>query len=552
MMAWLWIFLAAIVSSGVDPYPAHSEPVLPTATVAELGSRLKQLKCGEASFNLDTLSAERYSVEACFRSSTHSPFCIQLRHPSRKLDGDRPAGAFVIGLSSSLKSTPSTAILDCIARTLVSLAPDSVWAIAKQATPKLPDNLSSDTIGDLIEVMEDLLNQDQTDATVKLLKISQDLRLPENRLLPLRICVAAQTGDFTTAKRILDQTSDSPDSVPLTAAALWVAVLSNDSPNWKKLFESNILPNNLTEQGRTLVHIGEWLTRNKEDVNIMDFWESTLNQLPTCEPLWSAYTEHMLETEQFTRLVATADQALLLHPEATFILNAKASALRRLHRYPEAMRIYEKLYELTGNIHNVVLHSTVAARSLDDAPYEAIRARHAADPDNLLFQHTLAVTSYYRRNYETVIPLMDNLREKMPDSARVYIYGAMSRYELGDWEGCREWLSVLESHETTDPDLYYCLAILWHRRDRDKALAYLDRYFAYPPEPEDDPTKRERAYEYRQRLVAGQSIPAWIPAVERRAGFPWGWSALAGCLLLVLAVAVRTRKHKRPEVVKPE
>lgn len=273
---------------------------------------------------------------------------------------------------------------------------------------------------------------------------------------------------------------------------------------------------------------------------------------PHCAASWNGLGSHLLREGQADTLMTLAEKALAAAPDAPDALLQKARALRRMGRIAEAMPIFERLHELTGDPRMVTLFSTLASQNpRDDAAFARIRTQAEADPPRLPYRHALGVLSYYRGDYETSRRLMDELHALLPKDPRIYIYAAMSRYELGDWEGARRWLGELERLEDSDPDVWYCLAILYHERDRPRALAYLDRYLADPPDPDEYSPKRERALAFRAALAAGKPIPDWQPHASgkktvpeqggcRSTGIPGG---LAGLLAGLGALAGLRRRR---------
>ncbi len=118
-------------------------------------------------------------------------------------------------------------------------------------------------------------------------------------------------------------------------------------------------------------------------------------------------------------------------------------------------------------------------------------AREAdAHPDDPLRQFIAGVAAHYSAHYRARTPeekialyrkcieYLERCRKAYAFEPRVYIYLAVSHYRLGHQKQAEQLIERAAELSAEDPDVFYCRAEIYHRKDPRRALADLDRYLA--------------------------------------------------------------------------
>ena len=176
--------------------------------------------------------------------------------------------------------------------------------------------------------------------------------------------------------------------------------------------------------------------------------------------------------------------------------------LRNLGHYEESIAILEPLVRA-----DPVAQSRLLAPLLTMylwlgegyPPLDDWRSRAQADPDDVVTTFLLGAVLHYRGEYEESLRWMDSLVGRLDDVPRVYIYRGMNRLNLGDPAGARELLDQATLLPYVDPDVYFCRAEVERDRDRELAIADLERFLTL---------KRKLTYSYGFKLFRVEQMLA--------------------------------------------
>ncbi len=458
------------------------------------------------------------------------------------------AGPFAVSFEKNTPAAMKKALLRGLRKRLASLKTDQVWSRAAwSAEEELgPGAWTASEIRDITTKLLDGNETDLAERAIHLLK-----RIPESSEFPrLDLRLMAAKGAFGPAETLLDRLKKEKK-------------IEDSEFSWEHA-RLSILKGDMAGAMKDLKHYREQKSEKQADLCSIDTLANLLilrdehfrslelrkamnENFPECLDIFANRARHQLDIRQDREALQTIENVARAHPEHVALQQALAAALRRNKRQMEAVDIYAKIYNKTGSERMLSLYSTIISQNPDCMPHlEKARKLNAEHPDNLMYKHSLGVLSHYCGFHEDTIRIMDELREKLPTNARVYIYGAMSRYETGDWQGAKEWLDELARIGTADPDLYYCQAVIHHLKDPKLALKHLDEYLRHPQGPDEMPLKRVRSMEIREMLVKGKPVTYWIKNAEGKAkgcravplSFPHG------LMLLWLVVGLYFRRKR--------
>ncbi len=249
---------------------------------------------------------------------------------------------------------------------------------------------------------------------------------------------------------------------------------------------------------------------------LLDIWNEGRTIFAGCHDAFIEMAERFLEWGMNAESEEILDYLVKENESNIDVLREKVKVLRRKKKDREALALLRDINRRFPNREDMIqLHSTIAS-SLKDA--EAYRremlAAAEADPEDLFAAHAAGVMSYYLGDYDRCRRLLEPLKKRLPGNTRVHIYTAMSHYHQGRWEEALQGLRYLESIQAKDPDLYYCLAILFSSKDIPRALGYLEQYLAVPHQPDEAPEKKNRAWREWEQLKQGIMPAEWKPGME--------------------------------------
>ncbi len=552
MNAIFWLMMLPLFLSA-DAVSEDLHPVLTPETSSRLNDVFGNRKTAAipGGWSLESLEIQEDRATLRFRKGKRR--CIlDLRHPSFSGEDSKPnaatsevAGPFSVSFPDEKPCLPARTLKDVHAR-LKALDAGRIWSHAGTPTP--PESWRSESL----ELAEALLDRGEIasarrilDAVGKMPEASPMFRA-EHFWLKLRL--TALEGRFDEAQRMLENLPDASDG-DLRAFArrrvfetarldILEGRFDDGLSRLSTLEESAQDPDGAPDIGgmrclfldRQADRLGKAHGLEKK----IEFLSPALERFPNCASVRATLSEALLSRNETEKALKLAEEGVKSRPDSERFLAVYAAALRRAERYEDALDTFEKAYRISKNPRYIGLFSTVASMHGTDHRYRDCRKRQEADPKDLLLRHAVAVMGYYRGRFEETKRMMDALREELPQDDRVYIYGAMSRYALGDWEGARTWLDDLAAlGPERDPDLYYCQAVLWHRKDRARSLEALDKYLSFSPGPDAYRPKRARAIEIRRELAAGKNVPEWDPSTHG-----CGQAANASGLLFLLCLAL--------------
>ena len=542
----LWVILPCRpVSAQVWVLPESSPPALQNIIGEKLPLR--------GSERLETITTDKESATVCFSGVSEETWCVRLVHPGLAIEGDFEAGAFAIQAAAGFTVSRHLAAVTELAERLKKNE-SGRWWIKVSREDTADNDLEKFQAG-----IKQLLDENNTEAAGKQIELLEEKHPQAEETKWLRIRYKTQTGDLKGARKAIS--SISGDGGKSSRYALETARLLVFSGKIKagvdafaKLKQDrnkNGAGENTQDACNMIGQMAKALYSGNKKEEALALRRETVLRFPDCSETWLDLSTQILENDDASGLLALIEPFMEKSPDNPDLLYAQAIALRRLKHRRKALKVFRKLYDLTKNEDIIPIYSTIAARSIGDEDlFREISDLARNYPKNPLFTHAIGVMSYYRGDYHTAIHIMNAVKKKLPNDARVHIYGAMSRYELGDWEGAKKWLDELQKIGRSDPDLHYCLAVLHHRKDREKALSQLDLYLSTPASPDEDPKKRARAIEYRDDLVNGRDIPDWIPSSERGllSYIPaWGYILPAMLVFFAGALAILRIQRKKKE-----
>jgi tetratricopeptide (TPR) repeat protein len=496
---------------------------------------------------LDSIVVEQTSAVLRFAAGGKT-YTATLTFPSGKGDS-RLAGPFAVALTPDPGDWPKSS-LETLTTRLRKVAPD-IWRAP--GTGKDPSWM----VKDLVLSAEQLLDRDEVMLASRLLNIARHLDPKNADLGWAQVRLYAQTGDGEASRQAALAQPLTPDSEVHSALEAVRRIVFSDlnlsegdalqglavlSPEKRSGDEHD--PACEVEKMAVVLDL-----RGKQE-RAAELRMALVKSAPQCTMAWSSLGRYMLDQGKAKEFLDLVNVALVNYPEEPELITQQARALRRQLRLKDSMVSYEKLYALTHDESVISLYSSIASQNPGDDPtYNEIVKKSEEDPDNLLYRHAWGVLAHYRHDYPTSVRIMDELRPKLPTNARMFIYGAMSRYQLGDWDGALSWLRDLEKIGTADPDLWYCLSVLYHKRDKELSLKYLDKYLAIPPDPDEYQPKRQRAINFRGLVENGERVEDWEPqAVPGQGSGCASPNATSGWLLTAVWGILIARRIKRLKV----
>ena len=459
---------------------------------------------------IESMNVERDRVRLCvIRIEEKEPLerCALLFHPLQAMAGDVRAGVLAIHTDRESRGADEWRGLAKIAKKV----PDTLWTrVRKEESGPVGSNAG------WVAAVRHLLNRDEGGYALRLLESVERFE-GRTRLVELfTALVLGQKGDYEEARVILERLNKDRADDPLISLARGRLLMLKGEAEGGAAAMAEALAN-LAEGSRSRcdppLNVARLLARRERRDAAVAAWKAVEARFPDCKTVRISLGEQLLAWGRTGEALALWDRWLKISPKAPEVLMGRVTVLRRLKRLKEAMAELDRINTIKPNDESVItLHSTIASSLQDLEDYrQRMLERAGKDPDDLFAAHAAGVMSYYYGDYTTAKAVMDRLKTRMPKNARVHIYAAMSRYQLGDWEGARKGIEKLAEIGTKDPDLYYCMAMIWSTKDIERAREALEVYLAVPHHPDAVPEKQIRAWRQWQELGEGKVPADWLP-----------------------------------------
>lgn len=294
---------------------------------------------------------------------------------------------------------------------------------------------------------------------------------------------------------------------------------------------------------------------------------------PDCPRAWEAELHRLLEAERLDDAAALAREAVARLPGDDQLTSLAASALSAHGDYREAVPLLEAVarrHPEQEGVMRVLLSAMLRDTAWRETYRDALRAKLAANPDDVLAQFLLGIIAHYENRFAESNALLEPIEPQMGHQSRFHIYRAMNDFNLGKVDEALARLDAAAEKPLPDPDVFYCRAEILRDTRRAQALDDLRRYRVNPegatlsnPAKEarvermmrdleaclaDGRPKCESEWEH-PRLTHGEAIPGSVeppapppaPAVEHDP-LPW---VFGGALLAALAGLVLHLRRRR-------
>lgn len=228
-----------------------------------------------------------------------------------------------------------------------------------------------------------------------------------------------------------------------------------------------------------------------------------------------------------------AEQALAAIPDDVDLLAMKASALHGLWRNDEAAVLWERVLARDlrhpGTLGLLATACTQGEQVTDDAWLKRFADRVAANPDDKVARYIKGTIHYYRGDFEDVLKYLEPLIDDVPNEPRIYLYTAMSNFELGRVEQADKLLARVAALVHDDPDYYYCRSVVNRTRDFEQSLRDLETFVRLSRDRQNRAAKVAKVERELEIMRSGRLPTAWdMWPAPLRYGVP-----LAGLLLLL-------------------
>ncbi len=455
------------------------------------------------------LSIEKDRVVIRFSGPGTSEVVVSLLHPSRYWPGDRWIGGDserLFALRCDSKQKGAKIVLDALERAFGSSEHLEDYWTQRASVQK---STLEQSVGAAIEKLLNSGNFEIAEDLIRALRFQS----PENveaLVLDLRLGIERGDADVETKLRQLLERFDGQAKSSVQMESVRLALKNGTVP----LVSLEDVARGSSDVCRPLSLLST-LQRIEETqvASRVPLLLDAARAYSDCEAFDRALSKIMVERNLGKELVELARIRLQKTPESPEWLVRQATGYRLLKQFDKALEAYEKIQKIDPGRDDVIsAYSTVCASHPDpDAVDRRLAARLKADPNDRMARHAQAVCHYYRHEFEQVIPLTDRLEKEMPENSRVWVYGGMSRYELGDSKGARVRIERLPKLPNMDKDYYYCSAILSQQHDLGRAKTMLRRYIDAPHTPLDRAEKIDFARDALRRLESGKIVEEWLP-----------------------------------------
>lgn len=531
MPQFCWLFLLAPLLISASGSANEEVWVIAPENTQVLHSALDADRSLTGGHGLDSIRIERTHAVVCYRAKAKPPWCVKLSHPDTATGRANVVGSFAV---SAEEGADEKAFVELISR-LRSVPISGFWRRSGEPSS------GSSPVRELHRTIGVLLDEDRQDLAGSLLDAAEKLSPALRETAWLRVRYYSQSGDFEKSDelaRVIPSSAEDGARPVLEAARRMI--LAGDANG---AMDALILLPPLDGGEADAVCRIESAPRLLDDRGMNrqadEFRMLFLRRFHFCTGTWEGLLAKDIENAPLEEMLKHIRQALEQNPESRSLLASSARLLRGLSRSGDALDLWLRIYRMSKDPAVIPIYSAVAADDpFDETRFELIRALHRKKPDEAIYSYAFAVMSYYREDYKSTIQVMDRLQEEMPADDQVQIYGAMARYQSGNWQAGRDLLANLEEKKSVHPDLNYSLAVLMHRRDRSASLKYLDRYMAAPRRQDGYASDPEELMLIRRLLLDGKGIESWIPDVERSKRLFCGQQNGHGAFLLLLVLGL--------------
>jgi|GEM_PF-6509052 len=503
-----------------------------------------EMSLGEK-YSVKSISIEKNRIRVCYENPTKDiSWCADLLHSTKKAPGAIRAGKFNIMPGDGGDNRIPLKYLEALAKIVKESKLGEVWSKSDYESDS-PEAKKSNAARQYLKMIEGLLDNGLLQEAEAALTILVDLQLEGIDPTYLQARLAVQQGKLDIAeKRLPVIKSKSQQLLEKARFLMFKGEFDKGIDEFKKYLAVNEERN--PKNSCDIDRIAQYIFKQGDKEKALAIRRKTALAFDDCTELWERLNESMLDLAMPEEALEIIEPLAKKYVDDVPVQTAYANTLRRLKMRKEASKVFLKLYDKTKSYGFLRMYSTVVSQSPNSMPLlETEREYLKNNPKSLIHRHAAGVLSYYNGFYEDSKNYMNEVRKELPNDARVHIYGAMSRYEMGDWKGAKQWLDELMKIGTTDPDLYYCFAVLFHQKDPKLSVKYIDRYLKVPLHPDSHPPKRAKAIGYRQQLIRGEKIPQWLPHSERsqKEGCNTAGANAPEWLLLMLSLILVSRRR---------
>ncbi len=465
-------------------------------------------------WNLERVHIERNRATLQLAGTQNARFSATLLHPSRYWPGDRLVqrnGEWLFALHVECEGKNSGPLLDAVEK---AFGP-------KERAADYWTNLNAPNGHFLAQTIrnaaENLLNSGNFEVAEDLVRALRTGEPQDLDILLLDLRLGIERGDGNAGERLKKALASLESSQKLTAhlrasmdlEGVRLALKTGEEP---PVPFKDFAPRD-DNSCRPLSLLSTWRRMEKRDDHGVALLLDAARTYAACEAFDRELAKLLIEANRGEALIELGRLRLEHKPDDIDWLSRQATGYRLLKQHDKALEQYEKIQKISPNRDDILsAYSTVCASHPDpDAVDRRLAQRLKNDPNDLMAMHAQAVCHYYRGEFEEVLPLTDRLEKALPDNSRVWVYGGMSRYELGDSDGARERIERLPKLTNMDKDYYYCAAILAQRQDLERAKTMVRQYIDAPHTPLDRAEKIDFARDALRRLEEGRIVEEWLP-----------------------------------------
>ncbi len=439
---------------------------------------------------------------------------------------------------------------------------DALVAAAKKAPfpffKGIDEEVVSDPSAELKKVVKNLILAGANEQAESLLKIMAATGTPQKELEPLAILLQAASGraDAIAAKFKAPRGDDpnyNPELLSAYAVALMAAGKFQEAANsaagqqlCQIYLDAAKLLNNLKFKER-IVSLLEFAAANRLEC---DSACVPTGDCPALDgELGVAYADFGRVDEGVKLMLLSFNE----NPRDEKVFIQLVTSLKTLGRNKEAAEVVEKGYDSGAfeNNHLLTMYATIAAY-VNDLPWmvERLKKRLEKNPNDKLANVAMLVAHYYAGKYEEAEKLSAKALEAAPDSDRVRIYAAMSRFQFGKIQEAKTWLYSIKEHPQFDSDVYFCRALVEYADgNQAAAVANMEKYVSYPVDKGEYLPKPIIARKMLQQMKEGKELTDFVPLFiqkERAKKYYIGGVLFSAAfiLLIILRKMLRGRKAK--------
>ncbi|MGB0591081.1 MAG: hypothetical protein ACPGU1_15505 [Myxococcota bacterium] len=207
--------------------------------------------------------------------------------------------------------------------------------------------------------------------------------------------------------------------------------------------------------------------------------EDALIVAPGCRDAHRVVCELLGREKDWPGLLKRSDDGILTFPKHGDFRIQRATALRGLGRNDEARDVLEaevrKNPQDTGPMSSLAALYTMTRTS--ESGYAKLDDACRQDPDDIVSCFLAGVIAHYLAKHDACVAHMNALIERLPTQPRVPMYAAISSYWMDKVPDADRLIAKAASISgATDPDVFYCRALIRMKRDREGAVADLERF----------------------------------------------------------------------------